>query len=114
MGAHSLKCGAQTVAVGGTTPRSSNRNKEKPGSGPLGWPSDEYIQLSGGAAAGAAAGAVAGAAVAISSAGALLMAEQRSSAGPRAATQSVTRWYGAPGQSKVEFGKKTGLATHTH
>jgi len=34
----------------------------------LGWPSDEYIQLSGGAAAAGAAGAAAGeAAVAISS-----------------------------------------------
>ena len=55
------------MAVGGTTPLSNKRNREKPGNGPLGWPSDEYIQLSGGAAAaGAAAGAVAGA-VAIAS-----------------------------------------------
>ena len=97
MGAHSLKCGAQTVAVGGTTPRSSNRNKEKPGSGPLGWPSDEYIQLSGGAAAaaGAAAGdeaAAAAGAVAISSAGALLAAEQRSMQYQRAAVSGTPRY----------------------
>ena len=53
------------MALGGTTPLSKSRNKEKPGNGPFGWPSAEYIQLSGGAAAaGAAAGAVGAVAIA--------------------------------------------------
>jgi len=60
IGAHADKCGAHTVAVGGTTPLSNSRKREKPGNGPFGWPSLLYIQLSGGAAAAAGAGAAAG------------------------------------------------------
>ena len=85
------------MALGGTTPLSNSRRREKPGSGPLGWPSDEYIQLSGGAAAAAAAAvggeaAAAAGAVAISSAGALLAAEQRSMQYQRAAVSGTPRY----------------------
>ena len=84
------------MALGGTTPLSNSRRREKPGNGPLGWPSAEYIQLSGGAAAaGAAAGGEAAApagAVAISNAGALPLAEQRSMQYQRAAVSGPPRY----------------------
>ena len=87
------------MAVGGTTPLSNKRRRENPGNGPLGWPSDEYIQLSGGAAAAAGAGAAAGGeaaapagAVAISNAGALPLAEQRSMQSQRAAVSGTPRY----------------------
>ena len=89
------------MALGGTTPLSKSRNKEKPGNGPFGWPSAEYIQLSGGAAAaGAAAGAAGAVAITGYSAAGALSCKRAINARARDAVSAVRRENGAPGRSR--------------